>query len=219
MDNYYLILRYRLFLQLIMGILFSFQIISVGIKKRLQGNFLDDNSFINTLIVNFGFFIIGFEFFMISTKDPSAYNSNYLLLISVIIFFTISLVVYLNKSKNYSVYNITDNELDLIINKVFIKYKIKLDVKKEYDDFKYKIDSGIGKSAVIKVKNRGLFKKWISINIKRYKYLYHYDNLIEDIKDKVNESTKVNKNRGMGELISAFVVLIFILFIYNMNVI
>ncbi|QUH26510.1 hypothetical protein [Serpentinicella alkaliphila] len=201
-----LLREYRLIYNIAIGVLLLVQCLSTGITKRNQKNFISDNSFFDIVLKSCGLYIVIFEGIIRFDSD----NPNILLVKLGIFLLLISVIIHIYRSRRYQVYNIIDNELDIIIKDVLKKNKINF--KQDDDKHIYELDLEGFKKPKIKINQRGVFKEWYELKFIKYREIDTFDGLIDDIRDRVNTQTKPSKYRGVSELLASVFIVSLIVF-------
>jgi hypothetical protein len=112
--------------------------------------------------------------------------------------------------RKYNVTNIGKDELETILAEVLGEYKL------AYKKIKGHPQSMVTKITLeeydssIEVTQRGGGGRSFVLEFKGFSQVYDFDNIIEDMKERVNGTTKANRFRGIGELAAAACLLVFV---------
>ena len=113
--------------------------------------------------------------------------------------------------KKYTVTNIDRNELEKILAEVLGEYKLAYKKTKDHpQSMVTKIILEEEYDASIEVTQRGSGGRAFVLEFKGFDQLYDFENIIEDMKERVNGTTKANRLRGIGELAAAACLLVFV---------
>jgi hypothetical protein len=208
MDSGSAFLNYLIILSLLTQSFYLF------IIKRRDKNFYKDSGPLNMLSTGLGIILMVYNYMLLWEfeigNDSDARTAIILLGILVII----AILFILKNSysgKKYTVTNIDRNELEKILAEVLGEYKLAYKKTKDHpQSMVTKIILEEEYDASIEVTQRGSGGRAFVLEFKGFDQLYDFENIIEDMKERVNGTTKANRLRGIGELAAAACLLVFV---------
>ena len=193
----------------LMAIVFLFQSIFLFIRKRRDKNFCSEPRVLGFMSTGMGLAIILYDFFQIWDLGTDSDSKTAIVLLGTIILLLI-FVIYRNLStgKKYTVTKIDKKDLDTILFETLDKYQLA-----------YSIDKKNSQSMVTKVlleecdasiemnQSGGSGKKFVLV-FEKFDGVYYFEDIVLDMKERVNQSTKAGRLRGIGELAAVAFILV-----------
>ncbi|KJS22110.1 MAG: hypothetical protein VR72_07040 [Clostridiaceae bacterium BRH_c20a] len=205
--------RLNLTLTTMLVVLFIIQIISVVFKKRKEKNFYQEFK-----VVDFLSKFLSVVFFVSSLVDIFFFEENiltgskiYLLVILLVV--TVAFLFLTRNffsSKDFIAVNIKDDQFLSIASQILRKYELNYEISENLSESLITLDQG---EAVIKIKPEGIVSTSLSVKFIRFSEIYCYEDIIAEMKDQINKTTKINSFRGLIDLALVILLLAFIIWI------
>jgi len=110
-------------------------------------------------------------------------------------------------SKDFTAVNVKDTEIIMIASKVLDNHELKYAISENLSETLITLDQG---EAVIKIKPEGIVSTLLSVKFIKFNQIYSYEDIIADLKEQINKTTKVNPFRGLIDLVLVIPLLAFI---------
>jgi len=192
------------------GTLWSFQCIYLGIKKRKGKNFYHEPKLMNLLPTGGSTLLLVYDFmeaWKLGTDSVSNFN---IILLGILVLSTVFVVFrsFLG-GKKYTVYNIAKTDIEAILLQTLKKYE--LECKKEEKN-PHSIVTKIlleQYDASVEMTQRGGSGTTFDLVFEKFDRVYNFEDIVADIKESINESTKVSRFRGVHEFAAAIGIVLF----------
>lgn len=194
---------------ILMAIVFLFQSIFLFIRKRRDKNFCSEPRALGFMSTGMGLAIILYDFFQIWDLGTDSDSKTAIVLLGIIILLLI-FAIYRNLStgKKYTVTKIDKKDLDTILFETLDKYQLAYSIdKKNSQSMVTKVlleeyDASIGMN-----QSGGSGKNFVLV-FEKFDGVYYFEDIVLDMKERVNKTTKAGRFRGIGELAAAAFILV-----------
>lgn len=181
------------------------------IIKRRDKNFYKESAPINMLSTALGIILMVNNYMLLLEFDIGDDSDAKIAIILLAILVMIAILFILINSfsgRKYNVTNIGKDELETILAEVLGNTSLHIKIKGHPQSMVTKITLEEYDSS-IEVTQRGRGRSFV-LEFKGFSQVYDFDNIIEDMKERVNGTTKANRFRGIGELAAAACLLVFV---------
>lgn len=182
------------------------------IIKRRDKNFYRDSGPLNMLSTGLGIILMVYNYMLLWEfeigNDSDAKTAVMLLGILVTI-----AVLYILKNffsgKKYTATNIDRDKLETILAEVLGEYKLAYKKTKDHPQSMVTKITLEEYDSFIEVTQRGSGGRAFVLEFNGLDQLYDFENIIEDLKERINDTTKANRFRGIGDLAAVAGILVF----------
>lgn len=182
------------------------------IIKRRDKNFYKDSGPLNMLSAGLGIILMVYNYMLLCEfeigNDSDAKTTVMLLGILV----TIAILLILKNffsGKKYTATNIDRDKLETILAEVLGEYKLAYKKTKDHPQSMVTKITLEEYDSFIEVTQRGSGGRAFVLEFNGLDQLYDFENIIEDLKERINDTTKANKFRGIGDLAAVAGILVF----------
>ncbi|HZX47403.1 MAG TPA: hypothetical protein VFF83_09030 [Clostridia bacterium] len=182
------------------------------IIKRRDKNFYRDSGPLNMLSAGLGIILMVYNYMLLWEfeigNDSDAKTTVMLLGILV----TIAILFILKNffsGKKYTATNIDRDKLETILAEVLGEYKLAYKKTKDHPQSMVTKITLEEYDSFIEVTQRGSGGRAFVLEFNGLDQLYDFENIIEDLKERINDTTKANKFRGIGDLAAVAGILVF----------
>ena len=182
------------------------------IIKRRDKNFYRDSGPLNMLSTGLGIILMIYNYMLLWEfeigNDSDAKTAVMLLGILV----TIAILFILKNffsGKKYTATNIDRDKLETILAEVLGEYKLTHKKTKDHPQSMVTKITLEEYDSFIEVTQRGSGGRAFVLEFNGLDQLYDFENIIEDLKERINDTTKANRFRGIGDLAAVAGILVF----------
>ncbi len=182
------------------------------IIKRRDKNFYRDSGPLNMLSTGLGIILMVYNYMLLWEfeigNDSDAKTAVMLLGILV----TIAVLFILKNffsGKKYTATNIDRDKLETILAEVLGEYKLTHKKTKDHPQSMVTKITLEEYDSFIEVTQRGSGGRAFVLEFNGLDQLYDFENIIEDLKERINDTTKANRFRGIGDLAAVAGILVF----------
>lgn len=182
------------------------------IIKRRDKNFYRDSGPLNMLSTGLGIILMIYNYMLLWEfeigNDSDAKTAVMLLGILV----TIAVLFILKNffsGKKYTATNIDRDKLETILAEVLGEYKLTHKKTKDHPQSMVTKITLEEYDSFIEVTQRGSGGRAFVLEFNGLDQLYDFENIIEDLKERINDTTKANRFRGIGDLAAVAGILAF----------
>lgn len=182
------------------------------IIKRRDKNFYRDSGPLNMLSTGLGIILMVYNYMLLWEfeigNDSDAKTAVMLLGILV----TIAVLFILKNffsGKKYTATNIDRDKLETILAEVLGEYKLAYKKTKDHPQSMVTKITLEEYDSFIEVTQRGSGGRAFVLEFNGLDQLYDFENIIEDLKERINDTTKANRFRGIGDLAAVAGILVF----------
>lgn len=182
------------------------------IIKRRDKNFYRDSGPLNMLSAGLGIILMVYNYMLLWEfeigNDSDAKTAVMLLGILV----TIAVLFILKNffsGKKYTATNIDRDKLETILAEVLGEYKLTHKKTKDHPQSMVTKITLEEYDSFIEVTQRGSGGRAFVLEFNGLDQLYDFENIIEDLKERINDTTKANRFRGIGDLAAVAGILVF----------
>lgn len=182
------------------------------IIKRRDKNFYRDSGPLNMLSTGLGIILMVYNYMLLWEfeigNDSDAKTAVMLLGILV----TIAILFILKNffsGKKYTATNIDRDKLETILAEVLGEYKLTHKKTKDHPQSMVTKITLEEYDSFIEVTQRGSGGRAFVLEFNGLDQLYDFENIIEDLKERINDTTKANRFRGIGDLAAVAGILVF----------
>lgn len=182
------------------------------IIKRRDKNFYRDSGPLNMLSAGLGIILMVYNYMLLCEfeigNDSDAKTTVMLLGILV----TIAILFILKNffsGKKYTATNIDRDKLETILAEVLGEYKLAYKKTKDHPQSMVTKITLEEYDSFIEVTQRGSGGRAFVLEFNGLDQLYDFENIIEDLKERINDTTKANRFRGIGDLAAVAGILAF----------
>lgn len=182
------------------------------IIKRRDKNFYRDSGPLNMLSTGLGIILMVYNYMLLWEfeigNDSDAKTTVMLLGILV----TIAVLFILKNffsGKKYTATNIDRDKLETILAEVLGEYKLTHKKTKDHPQSMVTKITLEEYDSFIEVTQRGSGGRAFVLEFNGLDQLYDFENIIEDLKERINDTTKANRFRGIGDLAAVAGILVF----------
>lgn len=182
------------------------------IIKRRDKNFYRDSGPLNMLSTGLGIILMVYNYMLLWEfeigNDSDAKTAVMLLGILV----TIAILFILKNffsGKKYTATNIDRDKLETILAEVLGDYKLTYKKTKDHPQSMVTKITLEEYDSFIEVTQRGSGGRAFVLEFNGLDQLYDFENIIEDLKERINDTTKANRFRGIGDLAAVAGILVF----------
>jgi hypothetical protein len=182
------------------------------IIKRRDKNFYRDSGPLNMLSTGLGIILMIYNYMLLWEfeigNDSDAKTAVMLLGILV----TIAVLFILKNffsGKKYTATNIDRDKLETILAEVLGEYKLTHKKTKDHPQSMVTKITLEEYDSFIEVTQRGSGGRAFVLEFNGLDQLYDFENIIEDLKERINDTTKANRFRGIGDLAAVAGILVF----------
>lgn len=200
---------------MVLGTVWFFQCIYMGIKKRKDKNFYHDPKLLNLLSGGAGIIPLLYDLMRLWELDIDSDSYLAVILLGIMVLLAVVFIVFRSffAGKKYTVYNIAKADLEAILLQTLKKYE--LEYKKEEKN-PHSMDTKIllGQyDASVEMTQRGGSGTTFDLVFEKFDQVYRFEDIVVDMKESINECTKAGRFRGMGEFAAAIGVVLFVVWI------
>ncbi len=194
----------------VMGIIYLIQCIYLGIKRRREKNFYHEPKLLNFFSAGAGLAVLLYDFIGIWELGTNSDEKLAVKLLGILLLLVI-FAFYRNFStgKKYTVHNISKADLETILFQTLEKYGLEYRKKEESP---HAMDTEIfldQYDASVRMNQRAGNGKNFELVFIRFGSVYYFEEIVLDMKERVNESTKASRLRGISEFAAAIAILAF----------
>lgn len=182
------------------------------IIKRRDKNFYRDSGPLNMLSTGLGIILMIYNYMLLWEfeigNDSDAKTAVMLLGILV----TIAILFILKNffsGKKYTATNIDRDKLETILAEVLGEYELTYKKTKDHPQSMVTKITLEEYDSFIEVTQRGSGGRAFVLEFNGLDQLYDFENIIEDLKERINDTTKANRFRGIGDLAAVAGILVF----------
>lgn len=182
------------------------------IIKRRDKNFYRDSGPLNMLSTGLGIILMVYNYMLLWEfeigNDSDAKTAVMLLGILV----TIAVLFILKNffsGKKYTATNIDRDKLETILAEVLGEYELTYKKTKDHPQSMVTKITLEEYDSFIEVTQRGSGGRAFVLEFNGLDQLYDFENIIEDLKERINDTTKANRFRGIGDLAAVAGILVF----------
>lgn len=182
------------------------------IIKRRDKNFYRDSGPLNMLSAGLGIILMVYNYMLLWEfeigNDSDAKTAVMLLGILV----TIAVLFILKNffsGKKYTATNIDRDKLETILAEVLGEYELTYKKTKDHPQSMVTKITLEEYDSFIEVTQRGSGGRAFVLEFNGLDQLYDFENIIEDLKERINDTTKANRFRGIGDLAAVAGILVF----------
>ena len=182
------------------------------IIKRRDKNFYRDSGPLNMLSAGLGIILMVYNYMLLWEfeigNDSDAKTAVMLLGILV----TIAILFILKNffsGKKYTATNIDRDKLETILAEVLGEYELTYKKTKDHPQSMVTKITLEEYDSFIEVTQRGSGGRAFVLEFNGLDQLYDFENIIEDLKERINDTTKANRFRGIGDLAAVAGILVF----------
>ncbi|NLZ90565.1 MAG: hypothetical protein GX918_01445 [Clostridiales bacterium] len=182
------------------------------IIKRRDKNFYRDSGPLNMLSTGLGIILMIYNYMLLWEfeigNDSDAKTAVMLLGILV----TIAVLFILKNffsGKKYTATNIDRDKLETILAEVLGEYELTYKKTKDHPQSMVTKITLEEYDSFIEVTQRGSGGRAFVLEFNGLDQLYDFENIIEDLKERINDTTKANRFRGIGDLAAVAGILVF----------
>lgn len=182
------------------------------IIKRRDKNFYRDSGPLNMLSTGLGIILMIYNYMLLWEfeigNDSDAKTAVMLLgiLVTIAILFILK---NLFSGKKYTATNIDRDKLETILAEVLGEYKLTHKKTKDHPQSMVTKITLEEYDSFIEVTQRGSGGRAFVLEFNGLDQLYDFENIIEDLKERINDTTKANRFRGIGDLAAVAGILVF----------
>jgi hypothetical protein len=182
------------------------------IIKRRDKNFYRDSGPLNMLSTGLGIILMVYNYMLLWEfeigNDSDAKTAVMLLgiLVTIAILFILK---NLFSGKKYTATNIDRDKLETILAEVLGEYKLTYKKTKDHPQSMVTKITLEEYDSFIEVTQRGSGGRAFVLEFNGLDQLYDFENIIEDLKERINDTTKANRFRGIGDLAAVAGILVF----------
>jgi hypothetical protein len=182
------------------------------IIKRRDKNFYRDSGPLNMLSTGLGIILMVYNYMLLWEfeigNDSDAKTAVMLLgiLVTIAILFILK---NLFSGKKYTATNIDRDKLETILAEVLGEYKLTHKKTKDHPQSMVTKITLEEYDSFIEVTQRGSGGRAFVLEFNGLDQLYDFENIIEDLKERINDTTKANRFRGIGDLAAVAGILVF----------
>lgn len=206
MDSGSVFLNYLILLSILIQGFYLF------IIKRRDKNFYRDSGPLNMLSTGLGIILMVYNYMLLWEfeigNDSDAKTAVMLLGILV----TIAILFILKNffsGKKYTATNIDRDKLETILAEVLGEYELTYKKTKDHPQSMVTKITLEEYDSFIEVTQRGSGGRAFVLEFNGLDQLYDFENIIEDLKERINDTTKANRFRGIGDLAAVAGILVF----------
>lgn len=210
MDNGRLLIQILILISLTVQGLYSFLI------KCRDKNFYSEPKLLGLLSTCMGFLIILYDYSEIWEFGTDSDTNTAIILLGILILILISVSIKgLFSANTYTVSNIDKNDLERILFETFDNYGLacRIDEKNPQTMITTILLDEYDASA--EITQKGSSGKNFIIAFKKFSQIYCREDILLDIKEKVNQTTKAKPYRGVGDLVSILVLIAFAAWVFS----
>lgn len=182
------------------------------IIKRRDKNFYRDSGPLNMLSTGLGIILMVYNYMLLWEfeigNDSDAKTAVMLLGILV----TIAVLFILKNffsGKKYTATNIDRDKLETILAEVLGEYELTYKKTKDHPQSMVTKITLEEYDSFIEVTQRGSGGRAFVLEFNGLDQFYDFENIIEDLKERINDTTKANRFRGIGDLAAVAGILVF----------
>lgn len=182
------------------------------IIKRRDKNFYRDSGPLNMLSTGLGIILMVYNYMLLWEfeigNDSDAKTAVMLLgiLVTIAILFILK---NLFSGKKYTATNIDRDKLETILAEVLGEYELTYKKTKDHPQSMVTKITLEEYDSFIEVTQRGSGGRAFVLEFNGLDQLYDFENIIEDLKERINDTTKANRFRGIGDLAAVAGILVF----------
>ncbi|HOC09494.1 MAG: hypothetical protein GXY97_01020 [Clostridiales bacterium] len=182
------------------------------IIKRRDKNFYRDSGPLNMLSTGLGIILMIYNYMLLWEfeigNDSDAKTAVMLLgiLVTIAILFILK---NLFSGKKYTATNIDRDKLETILAEVLGEYELTYKKTKDHPQSMVTKITLEEYDSFIEVTQRGSGGRAFVLEFNGLDQLYDFENIIEDLKERINDTTKANRFRGIGDLAAVAGILVF----------
>lgn len=182
------------------------------IIKRRDKNFYRDSGPLNMLSTGLGIILMVYNYMLLWEfeigNDSDAKTAVMLLgiLVTIAVLFILK---NLFSGKKYTATNIDRDKLETILAEVLGEYKLTHKKTKDHPQSMVTKITLEEYDSFIEVTQRGSGGRAFVLEFNGLDQLYDFENIIEDLKERINDTTKANRFRGIGDLAAVAGILVF----------
>lgn len=207
-------------LYLVIGAILLLQSIYLGLKKRKDKNFYREPKAINLLSGVTGIVLLLYD--LTGLWELTVYRDERIAVIMAgLMVLLLIFIVYRNFStgEKYTVHNIDKAELEKILLGALDKYK--LEYSKKEPKSKYSQESEVlleQYNASARITTKGGSGKLFELVFNRFDQVYYFEDIVLDMKDSINKSTKAGRFRGIQEFAVAIGIVALAAWLYTRGI-
>lgn len=196
----------------LMATVFLLQSVYLFIKKRRDKNFCSEPRILGFMSTGLGLAIILYDFFGIWDFDLDSASKTAIALLAIMILLLIFVASRsFSSGKKFTVTNIEKKDLEEILFGTLNKYQLAYSTdKKDSQSMVSKVQLEES-DASIKINQSGGNGKNFVLVFEKFEQVYYYEDIIIDMKERVNQVAKAGRLRGIGELAAAAAIIAFAL--------
>lgn len=182
------------------------------IIKRRDKNFYRDSGPLNMLSTGLGIILMVYNYMLLWEfeigNDSDAKTAVMLLgiLVTIAVLFILK---NLFSGKKYTATNIDRDKLETILAEVLGEYELTYKKTKDHPQSMVTKITLEEYDSFIEVTQRGSGGRAFVLEFNGLDQLYDFENIIEDLKERINDTTKANRFRGIGDLAAVAGILVF----------
>lgn len=182
------------------------------IIKRRDKNFYRDSGPLNMLSAGLGIILMVYNYMLLWEfeigNDSDAKTAVMLLgiLVTIAVLFILK---NLFSGKKYTATNIDRDKLETILAEVLGEYELTYKKTKDHPQSMVTKITLEEYDSFIEVTQRGSGGRAFVLEFNGLDQLYDFENIIEDLKERINDTTKANRFRGIGDLAAVAGILVF----------